>query len=238
MSPETVAYLSRPAPGGCCSRHQSGSSATARYRAGSYSTRSRPRRRTRSRACSLRSSPTCIERRLRESRPCPCPGSQARIGSSRASTHACARPLFGVSLEQALVAVDGPLGNRRAERAAAAAARQAASGGVLAHPQAHGAQLVARASPRAIRRRSAPSALCRAARARRVDRAAGRRAALRHWRQAMPAATPRARPKPACSVAWSQRPCSHLGARDLTNRRTGRSRPPAGAVGAVRHRLR
>ena len=109
MSPETVAYLSRPAPGGCCSRHESGSSATAGYSAGSYSTRSRPRRRTRSRACSLRSSPTCIERRLRESRPCPCPGSQARIKLARFD--ACLREAAFRSLARA-----GAGGRRRAAR--------------------------------------------------------------------------------------------------------------------------
>lgn len=43
---------------------------------------------------------------------------------------------FAVSLEEALVAVDGPLGNRRAEREAATAARTAAWARVLAHPQA------------------------------------------------------------------------------------------------------
>jgi uncharacterized protein (TIGR02679 family) len=48
---------------------------------------------------------------------------------------------FGVSLEQALVAVDGPLGNRRAERAAAAAAREAAWARVLRHPQAYRPEL-------------------------------------------------------------------------------------------------
>jgi Protein of unknown function N-terminus (DUF3323) len=63
------------------------------------------------------------------------PGGQARIKLARLD--ACLRESrFGVSLEQALVAVDGPLGNRRAERAAAAAAREAAWGRVLAHPQA------------------------------------------------------------------------------------------------------
>ncbi len=47
---------------------------------------------------------------------------------------------FAVSLEQALVAIDGPLGNRRAERAAVASAREAAWARVLAHPQARRAE--------------------------------------------------------------------------------------------------
>ena len=46
-----------------------------------------------------------------------------------------------MSLEEALVAVDGPLGNRRAERAAAAATREAAWARVLAHPQARRPEL-------------------------------------------------------------------------------------------------
>jgi uncharacterized protein (TIGR02679 family) len=48
---------------------------------------------------------------------------------------------FAVSLEEALIAVDGPIGNRRAERAAAAGAREAAWARVLAHPQASRPQL-------------------------------------------------------------------------------------------------
>ncbi len=55
----------------------------------------------------------------------------ARLRSSR----------FALSLEEALVAVDGALGNRRAEREAAAAARKAAWARVLAHPQAGRAEL-------------------------------------------------------------------------------------------------
>ena len=43
---------------------------------------------------------------------------------------------LGVSLEEALVAVDGPLANARAERAAATAAREVAWARVLAHPVA------------------------------------------------------------------------------------------------------
>ena len=43
---------------------------------------------------------------------------------------------LAVSLEEALVALDGPLANLREERAAAAATREAAWGRVLAHPQA------------------------------------------------------------------------------------------------------
>jgi uncharacterized protein (TIGR02679 family) len=42
---------------------------------------------------------------------------------------------FAISLEDALVTVDGPLGNRRAERVAIAAARNAAWARVLRHPQ-------------------------------------------------------------------------------------------------------
>ena len=48
---------------------------------------------------------------------------------------------FAVSLEEALVAIDGPLGNRRAERTAAAAARDAAWARVLRHPQARRPEL-------------------------------------------------------------------------------------------------
>jgi uncharacterized protein (TIGR02679 family) len=43
---------------------------------------------------------------------------------------------LGLSLEEALVAVDGPLANARAERAAATAAREVAWARVLAHPVA------------------------------------------------------------------------------------------------------
>jgi len=63
------------------------------------------------------------------------PGGAARVKLPRLD--ACLRESrFEVSLEQALIAVDGPLGNRRAEREAAAAARKAAWSRVLAHPQA------------------------------------------------------------------------------------------------------
>ncbi|MGA2924896.1 MAG: TIGR02679 family protein [Solirubrobacteraceae bacterium] len=68
------------------------------------------------------------------------PGGDAQVKLSRLDARlrdAC----FGVSLEQALIAVDGPLGNRRAARDAAAAARQAAWARVLAHPQAQRAEL-------------------------------------------------------------------------------------------------
>jgi uncharacterized protein (TIGR02679 family) len=68
------------------------------------------------------------------------PGRPARIKLARLD--ACLRDSrFGVSLEQALVAVDGPLGNRRAERAAASAAREAAWARVLRHPQAQRPEL-------------------------------------------------------------------------------------------------
>jgi uncharacterized protein (TIGR02679 family) len=62
-------------------------------------------------------------------------GGEARVKLARLD--ACLRgSRFQLSLEQALVAVDGPLANRRAEREAAAAARQAAWSRVLAHCQA------------------------------------------------------------------------------------------------------
>jgi uncharacterized protein (TIGR02679 family) len=48
---------------------------------------------------------------------------------------------LGVSLEEALVAVDGPLADARAERAAAAATREVAWARVLAHPVAARAEL-------------------------------------------------------------------------------------------------
>ena len=48
---------------------------------------------------------------------------------------------FAISLEDALVAVDGPLGNRRAERVATAAARDAAWARVLRHPQSRRPEL-------------------------------------------------------------------------------------------------
>jgi uncharacterized protein (TIGR02679 family) len=50
---------------------------------------------------------------------------------------------FDISLEEALVAVDGPLGNRRAERAAAAAARDSAWARVLRHRQSSRPELAA-----------------------------------------------------------------------------------------------
>jgi uncharacterized protein (TIGR02679 family) len=63
------------------------------------------------------------------------PGGDARIRLPRLDA-VLRESRFAVSLEDALVAVDGPLGNRRAEREAAAAARDAAWARVLAHPQA------------------------------------------------------------------------------------------------------
>ena len=69
------------------------------------------------------------------------PGSEARIKLARLDAR-LRDSRFGVSLEQALVAVDGPLGNRRAEREAAAAAREAAWSRVLSHPQARRPELV------------------------------------------------------------------------------------------------
>jgi uncharacterized protein (TIGR02679 family) len=63
------------------------------------------------------------------------PGGEARIRLPRLDTQ-LRDSRFAVSLEEALVAIDGPLGNRRAERAAAAAARDTAWARVLRHPQA------------------------------------------------------------------------------------------------------
>lgn len=63
------------------------------------------------------------------------PGGEARIKLPRLDNELRGSRL-AVSLEQALTAVDGPLGNRPAEREAAAAARSAAWARVLAHPQA------------------------------------------------------------------------------------------------------
>jgi uncharacterized protein (TIGR02679 family) len=63
------------------------------------------------------------------------PGGRARIRLPRLDA-VLRESRFAVSLEEALVAVDGPLGNRRAEREAVAAARGAAWARVLAHPQA------------------------------------------------------------------------------------------------------
>jgi uncharacterized protein (TIGR02679 family) len=63
------------------------------------------------------------------------PGAEGRIKLKRLD--ACLRESrLAVSLEDALVAVDGPLGNRRAERAAASAAREAAWSRVVSHPEA------------------------------------------------------------------------------------------------------
>jgi len=68
------------------------------------------------------------------------PGSEARIKLARLDS-LLRSSRFEVSLEDALVALDGPLGNRRAEREAAAAARAAAWSRVLAHPQAARSEL-------------------------------------------------------------------------------------------------
>jgi uncharacterized protein (TIGR02679 family) len=68
------------------------------------------------------------------------PGGEARIKLPRLDAQ-LRESRFALSLEQALVEVDGPLGNRRAERAAAAAAREAAWRRVLAHPQARRPEL-------------------------------------------------------------------------------------------------
>jgi uncharacterized protein (TIGR02679 family) len=63
------------------------------------------------------------------------PGGEARIKLPRLDAW-LRDSRFAVSLEQALVAVDGPLGHRRGEPAAAAAARDAAWTRVVRHPQA------------------------------------------------------------------------------------------------------
>jgi uncharacterized protein (TIGR02679 family) len=68
------------------------------------------------------------------------PGGEARIKLPRLDAQ-LRGSRFAMSLEEALVAIDGPLGNRRAERAAAAAARDAAWARVLRHPQAHRPEL-------------------------------------------------------------------------------------------------
>ena len=68
------------------------------------------------------------------------PGRDAQIKLPRLDAQLRGSRL-AVSLEEALVAADGPLGNRRAERAAAAAARDAAWARVLAHPQARRPEL-------------------------------------------------------------------------------------------------
>lgn len=62
------------------------------------------------------------------------PGGEARIKLPRLDAQ-LRRSRFEISLEDALVAIDGPLGDRRAERAATAAARDAAWARVLRHPQ-------------------------------------------------------------------------------------------------------
>jgi uncharacterized protein (TIGR02679 family) len=67
-------------------------------------------------------------------------GAEARVKLARLDAQLRASR-FDLSLAQALEAVDGPLGNRRAERAAAAAAREAAWVRVLAHPQARRPEL-------------------------------------------------------------------------------------------------
>jgi uncharacterized protein (TIGR02679 family) len=63
------------------------------------------------------------------------PGGEARIKLPRLDAQ-LRDSRFAISLEDALVAIDGPLGDRRAERAATAAARDAAWTRVLRHPQA------------------------------------------------------------------------------------------------------
>lgn len=68
-------------------------------------------------------------------RPAFSPGGDARIKMPRLDAQ-LRQSRLAVSLEEALVAIDGPLGNRRAERAAAASARDAAWARVLRHPQA------------------------------------------------------------------------------------------------------
>ncbi len=68
------------------------------------------------------------------------PGADVRVRLARLDTQLRGSPL-GVSLEEALVTVDGPLGKLRSERQARAAARAAAWTRVLAHPQAHRAEL-------------------------------------------------------------------------------------------------
>jgi uncharacterized protein (TIGR02679 family) len=68
------------------------------------------------------------------------PGGIARIRLPRLDA-VLRESRFAVSLEEALIAVDGPLGNRRAEREAAAATRESAWARVLAHPQASRSEL-------------------------------------------------------------------------------------------------
>jgi uncharacterized protein (TIGR02679 family) len=62
------------------------------------------------------------------------PGGEARIKLPRLDAQ-LRGSRFAISLEDALVAVDGPVGNRRAERVATAAARDAAWARVLRHSQ-------------------------------------------------------------------------------------------------------
>jgi uncharacterized protein (TIGR02679 family) len=63
------------------------------------------------------------------------PGGEATVKLKRLDAQLRSSRL-GMSLEEALIAVDGPLANVRAERAAAAASREAAWARVLAHPVA------------------------------------------------------------------------------------------------------
>lgn len=67
-------------------------------------------------------------------------GCEARIRLARLDAQ-LRSSRFAMSLEEALVAVDGPLANLRAERAVAAATREVAWARVLAHPQATRAEL-------------------------------------------------------------------------------------------------
>jgi uncharacterized protein (TIGR02679 family) len=67
-------------------------------------------------------------------------GGDARIRLARLDAQ-LRNSRLGLSLEQALIAVDGPLANVRAERAAAAAAREVMWARVLAHPAARAPEL-------------------------------------------------------------------------------------------------
>src|SRR5207302_3105706 len=62
------------------------------------------------------------------------PGGEARIKLPRLDAQ-LRDSRFAISLEDALVAIDGPLGDHRAERAATAAARDSAWARVRRHPQ-------------------------------------------------------------------------------------------------------
>ena len=140
-------------------------------------------------ACSLRSSPTCIERRLRESRPCPCPGSQARIKLARFD--ACLREAAFRSLARA-----GAGGRRRAARHPPSRARGGCRGptgslGRRARTPA-GTRGPARGSskPASDSAPLAPSALCSCCtRSTCSPRCRPTGSPWRRWRQAMPAAT-------------------------------------------------